>query len=173
VKDEPIDVLDENGDPTGEVLMKSEVHSRSLWHPVVHLWIYNSDKKFLLQKRAPQKLVWPNKWDVSVAGHMAAGETSEQALIKEAKEELNLDIKIEQANLFERLKAEEPMDGWINRIFIYLYTMPADINIGDLSLEADEVSEVRWFDAGSARNLDIAPGVKVYLPKLLKKFSSI
>jgi isopentenyl-diphosphate delta-isomerase len=67
VKDEPVDVLDKQGRKTGQILMKSKVHAQSCWHAVAHLWIYNSNDEFLLQKRAPDKQVWPNVWDVTMS----------------------------------------------------------------------------------------------------------
>lgn len=88
--DELVIVLDEHGNPTGEEKLKSEVHKTGLFHLAVHLWIYNSKAEILLQKRSFTKKLFPGLWDMAAAGHVAASETVEGALIRELFEELGL-----------------------------------------------------------------------------------
>jgi isopentenyldiphosphate isomerase len=59
-------------------------------HPVVHLHLFNSKGELFLQKRAKTKDLLPGKWDTSVGGHVSPGEDSEEALKREAEEELGL-----------------------------------------------------------------------------------
>ena len=81
-------------DETGAVIGKAtrrECHSGSfLLHPVVHLHVFDNKGRLYLQKRALNKDIQPGKWDTSVGGHMDPGETVEQALFREAGEELGL-----------------------------------------------------------------------------------
>ena len=101
---ELLDVLDENGNPTGEVEDRNEVYRRGLWHRSSHIWIENDNKELLVQKRNPNKSTFPNLWAISVAGHVDAGETSRDAAIRELKEEVNLDVKPEELEYLFTIK---------------------------------------------------------------------
>jgi isopentenyldiphosphate isomerase len=71
---------------------RQECHAGTfLLHPVVHLHVFNPDGDLYLQKRAMNKDIQPGKWDTSVGGHVDFGESVEQALLREAHEELGLE----------------------------------------------------------------------------------
>ena len=80
--------------PEGKVLGKaprSAVHGNpQLLHPVVHIHVFNKNGQLFLQKRAKNKEVQPDKWDTSVGGHVNSGESIENAVIREAEEELGI-----------------------------------------------------------------------------------
>jgi isopentenyldiphosphate isomerase len=59
-------------------------------HPVVHLHVFNRAGDLFLQKRASWKDIQPGKWDTAVGGHIDLGEHVEQALKREAGEELGI-----------------------------------------------------------------------------------
>jgi isopentenyldiphosphate isomerase len=61
-----------------------------LLHPVVHLHLLTGNGELFLQKRAMTKDLLPGMWDTSVGGHMSPGEAPEEALRREAEEELGL-----------------------------------------------------------------------------------
>jgi len=83
-------LVDETGAVVGKATRK-ECHSGTfLLHPVVHLHVFDSQGRLYLQKRASNKDIQPGKWDTSVGGHIDLGETVEQALFREAGEELGL-----------------------------------------------------------------------------------
>lgn len=108
---EPIDILTPDGTPTGSILDKSEAHRTGAWHRAAHLWIVTPDGKLLLQRRALAKENWPGKWDVSVAGHVGAGESAEEAAIREAKEELGLTIDAAELTHLGTLSEECVLNG--------------------------------------------------------------
>jgi isopentenyldiphosphate isomerase len=86
--DELIDILDAKGNPTGTTELKSYAHRMGLFHAAVHIWFYTVDGKVLLQQRGKDKDTHPLLWDVSVAGHIGAGEAIELSAIREVKEEI-------------------------------------------------------------------------------------
>ena len=87
-----LDILTETGVPTGATIDKADAHRTGAWHRAAHLWILTPGGRLLLQRRALTKENWPGKWDVSVAGHVDAGESAAEAAVREAREELGLEI---------------------------------------------------------------------------------
>ncbi len=88
--EEWLPLVDEKGMVTGKA-PRSVVHkNKEMLHPVVHLHVINGKKELFLQKRSMTKAAEPGKWDTSVGGHVAFGETVESALQREAEEELGL-----------------------------------------------------------------------------------
>lgn len=59
-------------------------------HPVVHLNIIDRESNIYLQKRAITKDLFPGLWDTAVGGHISYGEQAQDALYREAEEELGL-----------------------------------------------------------------------------------
>ena len=83
-------VVDEQGRVVGSAT-RGECHGGSkLLHPVVHLHVFNSQGDVYLQRRPEWKDIQPGKWDTAVGGHIDYGETPEQALQREVREELGI-----------------------------------------------------------------------------------
>lgn len=145
MKDELVDILDEDMNQTGKALMKSEAHKKGLWHGGAHLWIYNSKDEVLLQKRSDQKEIYPSRWDVSVAGHIDAGETPRQAVLREAKEELNLSIDPDALQYIGLdIFNEQIPQSFVHRVVNWVYIIKLDVDLKSLEIEPEEVSEIKW-----------------------------
>lgn len=83
-------LVDEEGNIIGAAT-RGECHNGSrLLHPVVHLHVFNSRGELYLQKRPEWKDIQPGKWDTAVGGHVDLGESVEQALRREVREELGI-----------------------------------------------------------------------------------
>ncbi len=92
MKEDFIDIVTKDGKSIRKSYPNSEVHLKGYYHNTAHIWFYTNDGKILLQQRSASKTICPLLWDVSVAGHVDAGETIKQAAIREIKEEIGLVI---------------------------------------------------------------------------------
>tara|TARA_R110000868_G_scaffold8478_4_gene43917 strand:- start:5653 stop:6207 length:555 start_codon:yes stop_codon:yes gene_type:complete len=90
--DEYIDIVTELGEVTGRKALKSEIHTNGYFHNTAHIWLYTKDGCVLLAQRAASKSICPLLWDVSVAGHVDAGELIIHAALREVKEEIGLHL---------------------------------------------------------------------------------
>lgn len=89
-REEWLPVVDENGMITGKAKRSALHKGDKLLHPVVHMHLIHPEGKILLQKRSFKKQVEPGKWDTAVGGHICYGEKLEDALQREASEEIGL-----------------------------------------------------------------------------------
>lgn len=103
--DELIDILDDDGNPTGRTALKSEAHKNGWFHPTVHIWCYTPNGQILIQQRGENKTTHPLLWDVSVAGHVGAGEDIKTSALREVKEEIGLTINEQDLEKIEVFKA--------------------------------------------------------------------
>lgn len=104
----------------GEVVgcaTRGECHSGShLLHPVVHLHVFNNKGEVYLQKRPEWKDIQPGKWDTAVGGHIDYGETPEEALKREVREELGItDFISERIGMYVFNSQRESELVYVNR----------------------------------------------------------
>ena len=92
MKEELLDVLNENGIKTGEVLPRKEVHRQGLWHRIIVVAIVNEKNEILIQQRSHDKDKNPDMWDISVTGHLSAGQDSLTAATREISEEVSVSL---------------------------------------------------------------------------------
>lgn len=95
-------VVDASGRVVGSAT-RGECHGGSmLLHPVVHLHVFNSRGGLYLQRRPLWKDIQPGRWDTAVGGHVDYGETIDEALRREVREELGItDFQPEQVAVYE------------------------------------------------------------------------
>ena len=141
--DEHVDILDKNGEPTGESCLKSEAHRKGLLHPTVHIWFYTPEGRVLIQQRGKNKATHPLLWDVSVAGHVAAGEKIVTAAIRVVKEEVGLTIleaDLESLGTFKAVHkiAEDFIDAELHHIFLCQLSIP----LNQLTKQESEVEDL-------------------------------
>jgi isopentenyl-diphosphate Delta-isomerase len=144
VAEELYDVLDEQGNKTGQILPKSEVHDKELWHASVFIWIYNSKGEILLQRRAKDKKSFPDKWDVSVAGHMTAGDKPIEAAVREIEEEIGVKVTAKELVPVEFMSVIVP---WLpdkkHPEFCWIYILYKELDPHKLSIQKKELTAVK------------------------------
>ena len=143
--EEVFDVLNELGEFTGVVATRDECHTKGLWHRAVYAFIVDKDFNVLLQKRSANKKLWPNRWDVTIGGHVNAGEFGRQALIRECKEELGIEISDEDIKYLVSTTSVYNKDGYVNNHYDECYLITKNVNVEDLKLQEEEVSDAKYF----------------------------
>ena len=109
MRDELLQLVDLHGDPAGTAPRSACHGNPDLIQAVVHLHLFDRSGRLYLQKRAADKDRYPGRWDTSVGGHVAPGESPEQAIRREAREELAIDLDgPAEADGLPRLERLEP-----------------------------------------------------------------
>ena len=135
---ELIDIVDENNQLTGQVEDRWVAYEKGLWRRTVSCWIMNEKGEVLLQKRTPNKKRNPNKWS-KTGGQVDSGETPEEAIFREVKEEIGIEIPKEQIKVLEIHKSDDE-----NKRFVYDFIFIVDYKIEDYILQKEEVAEVKY-----------------------------
>lgn len=143
---ELIDILDDEGNKTGIIKSKLEVHKQGLWHQVAHIWCVNSNNEILLQHRSKLMENYPDMWDISVAGHISSGEELISAAIREIKEEIGLDLNPAELKLIGTVKKETVSNNetYFDNEFDNIYLVKIDLAINQLRLQEEEVEALSW-----------------------------
>jgi len=150
--DELIDIYDESNKPLGVQKLKSEAHREGLWHRASHVWIYNSKGEMLLQLRAKDKEMYPDKWDISAAGHARAGEDPVSTSLREVKEELDLRIKASDLEYFGARDTSTVHGPIINKEHQSIYLLKFEGEINALHAQKEEIQKIKFFGIDQLEN---------------------
>lgn len=149
---ELIDVLDENGIKTGEILSRDEIHRKGLWHRSIVVAIINNNNEILLQQRSEQKEKNAGMWDISVAGHISTGQDALSAAAREINEEVsvslgyNVDIKSFRY-MFSFRTQQKYSDHYIEKQFYDFFILRKEnLTIKDIKMQESEVQAVKFVD---------------------------
>ncbi len=137
---ELLDIVDEQGNFTGQVMEREKAHDLNLLHWEIAVFFVNDNKELLLQKRSPNKRFSPNKWGLC-AGHVDSGETPDSTALREIKEELGIKLSPVDLRILEErdvLKLES--NSRLTRMYYVIY------NKNDFTIQTEELSEVKWFN---------------------------
>jgi isopentenyldiphosphate isomerase len=141
-------LFDEQGRPIpGAGAAKNEVFGQGLLHAAAHVWIWrlaNGQPEILLQKRAATKRTWPNRYDISAAGHIDLGEEPLAAALRETSEEIGLGLAETDLQLFsvQRAHLRAGPDAIENEFqWLYLLKLP---DHSSFDLQAEEVAAMEW-----------------------------
>lgn len=140
---EAFDIFDAHGNPLGTAA-RADVHREGYWHRTFHCWVvhpaWNGKPSLLLQLRHRTKDTYPDKLDISAAGHLLAGESVPDG-IRELKEELGLDVAF--ADLIDcGMSAEESVvpGQWIDREFNFIFVYECDKPLREYAFQRSEIA---------------------------------
>lgn len=133
---ELVDLYDENRVPLGKTAERYGKKDPGELRIVVHVCLFDSRGRMLIQRRTESKRIWPGLWDVTVGGGVDAGETTRQGAEREVREELGYALDLSGL----RPSVTVNFEGGFDDFFIAV----RDLDLHTLSLQAEEVSAVRW-----------------------------
>lgn len=163
---EYIDLYDENRNPLNKTHNRQNKLQKGEFITVVGIWLVSSDGRILLTKRHPDKTYAPNTWE-NTAGHVLAGETSEQAVIRELREETGIAVEPGQMTFLGTAKVP-PYFG-----DNYIVLLDAK-NLPEIRLQPGETCDARWVTyrhfLQMAEQNELAPSIMTHLSPLRGKF---
>lgn len=160
-KDEWFPLVDDSGKVIGKAT-RTECHDGSKkLHPVIHLHVFNKHGNLYLQKRSITKDIQPGKWDTAVGGHIDYRESVEEALRREAKEELNIDIFTPEFIIQYIFESD------IEKELVNTYLTCYD---GEIKPDMDELEDGRFWTINEIKaNL----GKNIFTPNFEKEFQQV
>lgn len=115
---------------------------------VVQGLVFDDGGRVLLGFRAAHKRTYPHCWDI-FGGHVEAGESLEQALVREFREELDIAVT-RFCSLGDAMEEPNPAVNGHKRYHSYLI----EAWTGELTNAGDEHTEIAWFPVADALILD-------------------
>ncbi len=135
------DLYDKDSNKTDKTYRKGDKIPEGFYPMVVMVVIRNSKGEFLMQKRVPAK---GGDWGVT-GGHPKAGETPMEGIITEVKEELGLDFSNENFIMYD--------SGCDGKDCYKMYIVNKDVNLDDITIQEDELSEIKWFSMEELKHM--------------------
>ena len=150
---EILDVVDENGNPTGQTVERKKAHEEGIMHRTSHVWLLRKKQgkvQILLQKRSETKESFPGCYDISSAGHIPAGMDFVESAIRELQEELGISVSNEdlvfcgdRTVIWDDSFYGRPFhDRQYSRVFILWWDMDEE----EFIVQKEEVDSVHWMD---------------------------
>ncbi len=145
-EDEPLILVDAEDRQIG-TLDKAACHDGDgRLHRAFSLFVFNPQGETLIQRRHPDKRLWPGYWSNGCCSHPRNGEIIENAVVRRAKEELGLSVipdflfKFRYRATYLALGSEFELCS----VFVSQTTLEPNVN-------ATEIAEWRWI---APRDLD-------------------
>jgi len=143
------DLLDADGNKTGEYVERGRNPPDGCYFLVVHVWKYNSRGEWLIDKRSARGMDIDGKWETT-GGAAIAGDDSKTAALREAREELGIDLDPENGILFRRL-THKWKEG--HGCFTDVWVFKTDLPVEAVHLQKEEACDAMWTTAGKIREM--------------------
>ena len=180
--DEYLDIVTEDGKPTGKSELKSIIHKNGYYHNTAHIWFYTHSGNILLSQRSAKKIICPLLWDVSVAGHIDAGESIETGAVREIFEEIGLSISknsLQKIGVFKSTKqySNSVQDNEFHHTYICALTTP----VSNLKIQQNEVEAIKLVSVKAFQSIikhigvdnHLVPSNKAYYEFVLRKIIEV
>jgi isopentenyldiphosphate isomerase len=128
--DELIDELDSSGRVVG-VTTRADIRARRLPHRCVYILVFNRRGELFIHQRTATKDVFPSYWDVAIGGVVAAGESFDQAALREGSEEIGVALAPESLFPFKFVDERTTAFGHVYRA----------IHDGPFRLQVEEIAQ--------------------------------
>ena len=142
---ELFDIYDFDRNKTGETMERGTSVPKGCYRMVVHVCIFNSEGKMLIQRRQPFKRSWSGMWDLTIGGSSVAGDTSLTAAIRETSEEVGVQLAPDELKRVLTIQTE--------CIFDDIYIVQKDLDETALTLQYEEVEQVKWADIAEIKSI--------------------
>ncbi|GAA2262048.1 putative Nudix hydrolase [Streptomyces ruber] len=123
--DEIIDIVDENDRVIGQSA-RGEAYARGLRHRCAFVLVRDADGRIFVHRRTPAKLVFPSLYDMFVGGVVGAGESYDDAALREAEEELGVSGLPRPAFLFKFPYDDGAGGAWWSAVYEVRCDLPVD-----------------------------------------------
>ena len=145
------DLYDENRELLGKDHVRGEQLPIDGYHLVVHVWIRNSKGEYLISQRSANRPTFPLMWEC-VGGSVVKGEDSLLGAIREAKEEVGVDLNPENGQVLFT-KTRKIIEGKIfNDIMdVWLFEYDGEVDLSNAT--TDEVAQVAWMNRSQIKEL--------------------
>lgn len=135
------DIYDVNKQVTGRKMKRNDWHMQpGDYHLTVLALVCDETGRILITQRKADKEWAALKWEIP-GGGVRAGETSQQAVLREVAEETGLHFTADQAQLIHTYRSDSPAEQ--NNYFVDIYRFQAPFTEKDVTIQADEVESFK------------------------------
>lgn len=131
--DEILDIVDEQDRVIGQS-PRGEAYAKGLRHRCVFIEARDAQGRLFVHRRTPTKLVFPSRYDMFVGGVVGAGESYDDAALREAEEELGVSGLPSPSYLFKFLYDDGAGQTWWSAVYEVRCELPV----------SPQVEEVAW-----------------------------
>lgn len=141
VEEKLIVVHEEDGEPTGETVFRSELIKDKKWGRSTNVFVLNPEGKILCHQRSFKKERYPGIWMTHFGGHVTEGESFKINALKEMEEELGIKVPAVQMIPW-RTSRKDAQRLWM-RDFLTVFAG----DISTLEFQKSEIEQIKWFTA--------------------------
>ena len=133
-EDELLDLVDANDNVVGSVMRSQKpASSQPVFLRAAEMFIQNGRGQLWVPRRQKHKTIAPGGLDFSASGHVGAGESYEDGLKREVKEELNLDIDPKKLKFVHKFPPTGAEKLFFRSVYLYYSDEVPQFNPDDFS----------------------------------------